>query len=110
LELLNDPIYVEAARVFAAHALKQGGATPAAQIGWAFERGLGRPASLAERRVLLDLYRKNLSQFQRDAQAAQALLSVGDATVLKNLPAARLAAMTTVTRAILNLHETITRN
>jgi hypothetical protein len=27
-----------------------------------------------------------------------------------NLPAAELAAMTTVARAILNMHETITRN
>lgn len=111
LVLLNDPIYVEAARVFAQHALTQGGATAELQIGWAFERSLGRPATLAERRILTDLYRKNLTQFQRDAAAAQALLTVGDAPSAANpATAARLAAMTTVTRAILNLHETITRN
>ena len=110
LELLNDPIYVEAARVFAQHALQQGGATSELQIGWAFERGLGRKASPEERRILSNLYRKNLAQFQRDAKTAQELLGVGDAPVAKGIATARLAAMTTITRAILNLHETITRN
>lgn len=110
LVLLNDPIFVEAARVYAQRTLKQGGAVLAAQIAWAFEQALGRQPSSAERTVLLTLYRKNLAQFQRDAQAARALLKVGDAPISPDLPAAQVAAMTTVTRAILNLHETITRN
>jgi hypothetical protein len=110
LVLLNDPIYVEAARVFAQRALQQGGATPASQIGWAFERALNRTPSPEERRILIELYRKNLAQFQRDTRAAQDLLRVGDAPIAKELPVARLAAIATVTRAILNLHETITRN
>lgn len=110
LVLLNDPIYVEAARVFAAHALKEGGAATEMQIGWAFERATGRKPRGTERRILLDLYRKSLAKFTPDLNGARALSSVGDAPVARELPAARLAAMTTVTRAILNLHETITRN
>jgi hypothetical protein len=110
LVLLNDPIYVEAARVFAQRALQQGGATVDAQIAWAFERALGRKPSAAEKRVLSDLQRRSLAEFQRDAQAARALLQVGDAPSAKELAPTRLAAMTAVTRAILNLHETITRN
>lgn len=110
LVLLNDPIFVEAARVYAQRTLRQGGATPATQIAWAFEQTLGRKPSAVERSVLLDLYRKNLAQFQRDAKAARWLLGVGDAPVAPSLPVAHVAAMTTVTRAILNLHETITRN
>jgi hypothetical protein len=110
LVLLNDPIFVEAARVYAQRALKQGGATPATQIAWAFEQALGRKANAVEQGVLLALYRKNLAQFQRNAKAARELLQVGDAPVAPSLPMARVAAMTTVTRAILNLHETITRN
>jgi len=110
LVLLNDPIFVEAARVFAGHALKDGGATPRAQITWAFERATGRKPNLNESRVLMDLFQKNLLRFQRNPAGARELTSVGDAPLAKGLNGANLAAMATVTRAILNLHETITRN
>ncbi len=110
LVLLNDPIFVEAARVFAQNVLKQGGALPAQQIGWAFERALGRKPNLEERRLLVELYQRNLALYQRDAKAAQVLLHVGDTPQAQGAPLAQLAALTTVTRAILNLHETITRN
>jgi hypothetical protein len=109
LVLLNDPIYVEAARAFAQNALKQA-ATPALQIGWAFERATGRVATAEERRVLLELYQENLKVYQRDAKAAESLLQVGEAPAAKTTATARLAALMTVTRAILNLHETVTRN
>lgn len=110
LVLLNDPIYVEAARAFAQNTLQQGGPNLTAKITWAFERTLSRKPMPKELRVLTDLYRKNLMEFQRDPKAAQALIKVGETALPKNLKAVNLAAMTTVTRAILNLHETITRN
>ncbi len=105
LVLLNDPIYVEAARVFAQHALQQNG-----QIAWAFAQALGRQPSAPELRILTNLHRKSLSQFQRDPAAAKDLVQVGESALPKNVKLAQLAAMMTVTRAILNLHETITRN
>jgi hypothetical protein len=110
LVLLNDPIYVEAARVFAEKILKQGGPTVEAQIVWAFERAVSRKPTLPERRRLADLHAKSLVRFQRDPQSARDFISVGDAPVAKDLNPTRLAAMATVARAILNLHETITRN
>ena len=110
LVLLNDPIYVEAARVFAQNILREGGPTLEARIGWAFARALGRPPGPEERRVLADLYRASLDQFRRDPAGAARLLGVGDAPRPKDVPPADLAAMTTVARAIFNLHETITRN
>ncbi|MGH9838589.1 MAG: PSD1 and planctomycete cytochrome C domain-containing protein [Blastocatellia bacterium] len=109
LVLLNDPIFIEAARAFAQNAMKQG-ATADARIAWAFNQALGRKPSLAERRVLVDLYRRSLVQFQRDRASANEFVAVGDAALAKELPASKLAAMASVTRAILNLHETITRN
>ena len=42
LVLLNDPIYVEAARVFAQNILKHGGAACDARIDWAFQRAVDR--------------------------------------------------------------------
>ncbi|MEO6726373.1 MAG: PSD1 and planctomycete cytochrome C domain-containing protein [Blastocatellia bacterium] len=110
LVLLNDPIFVEAARVFAQNALKQGGQSSRAQIAWAFERATGRRPNLEESRVLFDLHKKSLLRFQRDLPGARELTSIGNAPVANELNAAKLAAMTAVTRAILNLHETITRN
>jgi hypothetical protein len=110
LDLLNDPIYVEAARVFAQHILKDGGQTSPARFDWAFFRALGRKPTPEERRALDGLYRKNLARFQAAPASAQQLAHVGEAPVAANEPAAELAAMTTVARAILNLHETITRN
>jgi hypothetical protein len=110
LVMLNDPIFVEAARVFAQNILKQGGPSLNARINWAFERAAGRRPKTNERRVLLDLYRKSLIRFQRDPASARELMSVGDAPAPKEISAVRLGAMMTVARAILNLHETITRN
>ena len=110
LVMLNDPIYVEAARVFAENILKRGGQTVDAQINWAFERALSRNPTLPERRALVDLHAKSLAGFRRDPASARDFISAGDAPVAKDVNAASLAAMMTVARAILNLHETITRN
>ncbi len=109
LVLLNDPIYVEAARGFAQNALKQG-VTPALQIAWAFERATGRLATAEEKRILLELYQQNFKVYQIDVKAAQALLQVGETELPKAVAPAKLAAMMNVTRALLNLHESITRN
>jgi hypothetical protein len=108
LVLLNDPIYVEAARVFAQNILQHGREWNA-RIDWAFERAAGRTPVAEERSALSKLYASNLAQFQRSPADARALTHEGEAPVA-NLPAAELAAMTTVARAILNMHETITRN
>jgi hypothetical protein len=111
LVLLNDPTFVEAARVFAQNAMKRAGAAaPEARVAWAFRRALGRAPSDEERGILLDLYKKGLRQFDGDPAGARAFISTGDAPVMAGANPAELAATMTVTRAILNLHETITRN
>jgi hypothetical protein len=110
LDLLNDPIYVEAARVFAQHILKEGGRTESQRLDWAFFRALSRKPTPAERRTLESLYSRNLARFQAAPADAKQLIRVGDAPLVGGEPPAELAAMTTVARAILNLHETITRN
>jgi hypothetical protein len=107
--LLNDPIYVEAARVFALKAFKEGGGGDSSRISWAFERALGRRPDAGEKRILAELHRRSLSGYLRNPASARRLIRLGDYPAGKVNPA-RLAAMTIVTRAILNLHETITRN
>ena len=108
--LLNDPIYVEAARVFAQSLLAAPRASPGARIDAAFLRALSREPTAEERGILLGLYRDSLKRFRASPAEARQFLQVGEAPLAERTNPAEAAAMTTVTRAILNLHETITRN
>lgn len=110
LALLNDPVFVEAARVFAQNILRTGAGGVQAQIQWAFERALNRPATAQETSILMDLHHKNLVRFQAAPASAKELIQVGEAPFVKKQKPVDLAAMMTVARAILNLHEAITRN
>lgn len=109
LDLLNDPIYVEAARVFAQNLLKTRGA-PQDEINAAFQRALSRKPSPEETKVLMGLYQESLAEYRANGKAASEFIHTGEKSVDPTLKPADLAAMTTVARAILNLHETITRN
>jgi Protein of unknown function (DUF1553)/Protein of unknown function (DUF1549)/Planctomycete cytochrome C len=110
LVLLNDPTYVEAARVFAERIVLEGGANTADRLGWAFHRVLSRAVKPEERTVLVALYEKHLAQYGADKDAAKKLVSTGETLSPKDMDVAELAAWTSVARVLLNLHETITRN
>jgi hypothetical protein len=110
LDLLNDPIFVEAERAFAHRIEKSGGRSLDRQIDWAFLEAEDRPPKPEERTILEGLYRDSLAQFRTNKKDAVELTSVGESVKPKVSNEANLAAMTMVARAILNLHETITRN
>jgi hypothetical protein len=110
LVLLNDPTYVEAARVFAERIVREGGANAADRLSWAFHRVLSRAVKPEERTVLAALYEKHLAEYNADKTAAGKLVSTGEATSPKDMDVVELAAWTSVARVLLNLHETITRN
>ncbi|MDQ6759716.1 MAG: DUF1553 domain-containing protein, partial [Acidobacteriota bacterium] len=110
LELLNDPVFLEAARVFAENILAKGGPNLNQRIEWAFERALNRKPVPAEEQLLAGLHRKSLASFRAAPNAATEFIRIGEAPLPAGANANELAAMTTVARAILNLHETITRN
>jgi hypothetical protein len=109
LVLLNDPTYVEAARTFAERVVKDGGATAADRVTYAFRCALSRKPTAKELDVLTQLQAKHLEQYKSDAKAAEQALAVGQAPAPKGRDAAELASWTSVARTILNLHETITR-
>lgn len=110
LVLLNDPIYVEAARAFAELIVRHGGSTPRDRLNFAFRRALSRDAKPAEAEVLERLLQSHLDEYKSDAAAATELLSVGAKPAPTDLDKSELAAWTSVARTILNLHEVITRN
>lgn len=109
LVLLNDPNYVEAARVFAQHIITTGGDTLPRKIDYAYRRGLARAASPAEVEILSRLYHKHAAEYAANPQAARELVSVGDTPLPASIATTELAAWTSVSRVILNLHETVTR-
>ncbi len=109
LVLLNDPEFVEAAKAFAAKALKDGGATDDAKVAWAFERATGRAAKPEETQVLLSVLNKHRKQFADKPDDAKKLLAIGDMPPPKDTKPEELSAWVSVCRVILNLHETITR-
>ncbi len=110
LTLLNDPTFVEAARVLAQRILRD---TPAlddeTHIDLAFERTLGRVGTPEEHSGLLPLLGSLRQQFAKDPEAATRLLKTGIAPKENTLPEPELAAWTSLCRVLLNLHETITR-
>ena len=110
LVLLNDPTYVEAARVFARNIIEQGGKSFDMKLNFAFSRALGREPSPEERDILTGLYTRNLARFRASPAKAREFLAVGESPNPHSLEPVHLAAMSTVARAILNMHETITRD
>ena len=110
LVLLNDPIYLEAARVFAERILREGGPRAETRIQFAFDQALSRRASPSEVALLKRIEEQHRRQYEDDPAAAADVLQIGEHKAPHALPQAELAAWTSVARVILNLHETITRN
>ena len=105
LTLLNDPEFVEAARVLAG---KLGGGSDAEKLGVLYQRALARWPKDAEKRSLLTFLGKMRESFRARPEDAKKLLAIGNAPQEPGDPAER-AAWTQVCRAVLNLHEVITR-
>lgn len=110
LVLLNDPTFLEAARVFAVRILKEGGASTDDRLRWAWRVALSRDPQDRELTTLETLLQQDLAEFKADPQSAEQLLKVGLAPLPAELAPAELAAWTSVARAIFNLNEFITRN
>ena len=108
LVLMNDPVYVEAARAFAQRILAEGGADNAARLTYAWRTALGRVPGEKERAILERALAQQITNFSQDAKAAGELAKVGDTPKPANLTDPDLAAWTAVANVILNLNETIT--
>ena len=104
LVLMNDPTYVEAARVLASKALK----TPD-PADFLFRAVLTREPSAAEKSMLNALAERNVVKFRQNPQAASKLVRVGESPADPNLDLAALAGWTTTASVVLNLDEAITK-
>lgn len=108
LVLLNDTTYVEGARVLAEQTQKETG-DASEQMQLVFRQVLQRSPTADELNVLHAIYEKHLAEYKADAKSATALLSVGASPAPESNNTPQLAALTSVCRVVLNLHETMTR-
>ena len=109
LTLLNDPSYIESARVFAGQILRHGGSSTPERVNWAFQRALSRSASEEELSVIKALYDKHWHAYQQESHSAQLLANAGEKERSEGLADGDLAAWTSVARVVLNLNESISR-
>jgi len=109
LVMMNDPVYVEAARCFAQRIIREGGSSASQRVAYAFRLAVARPPTKQEEQILLGIYAKQLEKFQKDKSAAMALVTIGESQPLFGLDPAELAAWTAIGNVILNLDETLTK-
>jgi mono/diheme cytochrome c family protein len=107
LTLLNDPEFVEAARVWAARLLKEPG-KDAARLAQAYEQALARPPRAPEADSLAGFLAQARAAYKARPDDAAKLEHVGASPAPQGDPV-ELAAWTSICRVLLNLHETITR-
>jgi hypothetical protein len=110
LVLLNDPSFVEAARSFAARILRESAGDDTARLTWAWRQALSRTPLDSELSALRRLLETQRSAFAKDLDAASQFTRTGKAPTPAGLDPVQWAAWTDVARALLNLHETITRS
>jgi hypothetical protein len=110
LTLLNDPTFVEAARVLAERALAhETGGDFARRLDYAFRRVLARPPQEREVASLRTFLDAQLATYRKQPANAAKLAAVGLHQAPPGSDAAELAAWTSVMRVVLNLNETIMR-
>ena len=107
LVLLDDPQFVEAARVVAERVLKESGPTSAEKAHYAFRLLAIREPSPRETKLLVSLYEDQLASFKKEPEMAAKLIKIGASKADPALPPAELAAATVLAQTVLNLDATI---
>ena len=106
LVTLNDPQFVEAARVLAQHVMPTARSASDA-IPAMFKAVISRPGRPEEVALMKQLYGEELADFKKNPKRATELLSVGEYPVDKQLNTGELAAWTVVASTIMNFDEAI---
>ena len=109
LVLMNDPTYVEAARMLAERVMLEGGESGESKVNHAYRLVLARRSRPAEQRAMLSLLEDARTRFRAETEKASALITIGDSARNAKLDPVELAAWTTVTSVLLCLDETISK-
>lgn len=109
LVLMNDPTFVESARVLASRAMRHS-ETPAERLRFMFVAVLGRPWTDAEAARVRGVWQELYDDYQQQPEQAKQLLSVGEHPQDSQWDPAEAAAYTGVANGLLSTDEAITRN
>jgi hypothetical protein len=109
LGLLNDPQFVEAARVLAERMVRDGGAGVDERLRYGFRRALARSPSPREMELLRSLYRQQRADFAARRGDAARLLQVGEWRRDAALPVEEVAAYTMIANTLFNSDEFVTK-
>jgi len=107
LVLLNDPQFVEAARVLGERTLREAGSDPASRVRHAFKLLASREPTPEELPLLVGLYERHCAEYTKEPEQAAKLLKVGERKPDATLPPAEVAAATALAQVILNLDAAI---
>ena len=106
LTTLNETVFIESAQALAKKTLQEGGASDTERLGYVFRRCLSRPPSDAERTEMLGFLDKQTRRFTEGWLSAK---DVSGGAPPQGKTPVQLAAWTAVSRVLLNLDETITK-
>jgi hypothetical protein len=109
LTTLNEKSFVEAAQAMALRIMNEGGADERSRVTYAFQLCTGRKPEPDEVNKLLQFWKEQYDYFE-DRTAAAATVALGDPTKIPpDVNLHKVAAWAMVSRAVLNLDETITK-
>ena len=105
---MNDPQYVEAARVLAQNAIR-GGNTFDSRLDFVSQRVLARIFEPKERAVLQKAYVDLQAHYESHSSEAYKLIRVGESKPDGAIPEAEFAAWTMLASNVLNLDEALNK-
>jgi hypothetical protein len=106
LNLLNDPVFVEAAQALAARTLRERTGSVGDRLEYAFRLCLARAPKPEEKERLLASFRQQNEILERDPKAKQALFA---AKTVEGVEGTEIAGWVGLSSILLNLDEFITR-
>ncbi len=109
LVTMNDTQFVEASRVLAQKAMREGGDDFDLRLDYVTTRVLARGLAQDERVVAKRAYDGFLDLYRADVDLAMTLLSGGDSPFDQAIPAAESAAWTLLTSQLMNLDEVLNK-
>ena len=108
LVTMNDPQFVEAARVLAEGSMKAGGDVDA-RTRYMAARLLGRGLEDREKAVVREAYRAFMKYYDSVPGDAKKLVGVGEKKAAADLPVVELAALTMLANQLMNLDEVLVK-
>ena len=109
LDTMDDPQFVEAARVLAQNAILAARRNPEREIDYMSERLVARKFDEKERAIVMHSYNDYLAYYESDPGDAAKLIRIGESKPAENVPAQQLAALTMVANELMNLDEVLVK-